>query len=152
MVIDSGTTFTMLPADTYRRLSTEFNRQMTLIGFVRTAAAEQRTGLGPCYGYMPLMSKTSRVPTLGLHYAGNTTVWLPTRNFFLEFKNERVRVGCLAVMSTGDEAAAEDGGGPAGTLGNFQQQGMEVVYDLQMGRVGFARRRCGDLWDSPSRG
>jgi hypothetical protein len=41
--------------------------------------------------------------------------------------------------------------GPAGTLGNFQQQGFEVVYDVDAGRVGFARRRCTDLWDSLSR-
>nr|CAD1844447.1 unnamed protein product [Ananas comosus var. bracteatus] len=80
------------------------------------------------------------------------------RNYFMGFESESEsaeegggRVGCLMVMNGGD-GSDDDYGGPAGTLGNFQQQGFEVVYDLEQGRVGFARRRCTALWDSLSRG
>ncbi|KAK8964801.1 Protein ASPARTIC PROTEASE IN GUARD CELL 1 [Platanthera guangdongensis] len=154
MVVDSGTTFTMLPGDTHRRLTAEFRRQMERRGFVGASGVEERTGLGPCYEYGNKSKDRLRVPALGLHFAGNATMWLPTRNYFLGFESEGERVGCLMLMSAGDEEWEKDdaGGGPAGTLGNFQQQGMEVVYDVEMGRVGFARRRCGELWDSVSRG
>ncbi|PKA61085.1 Aspartic proteinase nepenthesin-1 [Apostasia shenzhenica] len=153
MVVDSGTTFTMLPANTHRRLSAEFHRQMARRGFTRAVAAERRTGLWPCYRYRSSRNETRRVPSLALHFAGNASVRLPPGNYFLGFESEGERVGCLMVMSGGDEGVEEvDGGGPAGTLGNFQQQGMEVVYDIEMGRVGFARRRCDSLWDSVSRG
>ncbi|KAL0904244.1 hypothetical protein M5K25_026327 [Dendrobium thyrsiflorum] len=159
MVVDSGTTFTMLPGEMLRRLAAEFQLQMGRRGFIRATGAEERTGLGPCYEYGKGRNESQRVPAMGLHFAGNASLWLPTRNYFLGFESEGERVGCFMVISGGDEAEGEEddggddgGGGPAGTLGNFQQQGIEVVYDLEMGRIGFARRRCGELWDSVSRG
>ncbi|XP_020597640.1 probable aspartyl protease At4g16563 [Phalaenopsis equestris] len=155
MVVDSGTTFTMLPGEMHRRLAAEFRRQMGRRGYIRAHEAEERTGLGPCYEYGNGRNESRGVPAMGFHFAGNATVWLPTRNYFLGFESEGQHVGCLMVISSGDEAEEEEeenGGEPAGTLGNLQQQGMEVVYDLEMGRIGFARRRCGELWDSVSRG
>jgi hypothetical protein len=43
------------------------------------------------------------------------------------------------------------GGGPGAILGNYQQQGFEVEYDLEKKRVGFARRKCESLWDRLNR-
>lgn len=158
MVVDSGTTFTMLPNETYARVAEEFGRAMTAARFARAEAAEAETGLNPCYYYTASDRVANRaVPPLALHFRGNATVALPRRNYFMGFKSEAGQdVGCLMLMNGGDAAASGagegDGGGPAGTLGNFQQQGFEVVYDVDAGRVGFARRRCTDLWDSLSRG
>nr|CAB3487775.1 unnamed protein product [Digitaria exilis] len=146
MVVDSGTTFTMLPGETHARVAEAFAVAMDAAGFARAELAEAQTGLTPCYRY----AATDRgVPPLALHFRGDdATVALPRRNYFMGFKSEEGDgVGCLMLMNGG-----EDGGdGPAGTLGNFQQQGFEVVYDVDAGRVGFARRRCTDLWDSLSR-
>ncbi|KAM0935601.1 putative nepenthesin [Dioscorea sansibarensis] len=147
MAVDSGTTFTMLPTSMYSSLTDEFHRQMTANGFARAPEVEAETGLGPCYHYHG-GNDTKRVPLMELHFAGNAKVALPTRNYFMGWQRERKGVGCLMVMDGGDESE----GGPAGTLGNFQQQGMEVVYDLEDRRIGFARRRCAALWDSLSRG
>lgn len=153
MVVDSGTTFTMLPNETYARVAEAFARAMAAAGFARADRAEEQTGLTPCYRYA---ASDRGVPPLALHFRGNATVALPRRNYFMGFESEeaggsgRKGVGCLMLMNGGD-ASGEDGGGPAGTLGNFQQQGFEVVYDVDAGRVGFARRRCTDLWDSLSR-
>jgi hypothetical protein len=147
MVVDSGTTFTMLPGETHARVAEAFARAMAAAGFARSERAEAQTGLAPCYRY----AATDRgVPPLALHFRGNATVALPRRNYFMGFESEGGGggggVGCLMLMNGGD---GDDG--PAGTLGNFQQQGFEVVYDVDAGRVGFARRRCTDLWDSLSR-
>ncbi|KAG8082794.1 hypothetical protein GUJ93_ZPchr0014g47024 [Zizania palustris] len=151
MVVDSGTTFTMLPSDTFARVAEEFARAMAAARFTRTEDAEAQTGLAPCYHYSPSDRAANRaVPPLALHFRGNATVALPRRNYFMGFKSQEGRpVGCLMLMNGGGD---DDGGGPAGTLGNFQQQGFEVVYDVDASRVGFARRRCTDLWDSLSRG
>ncbi|WOL10174.1 hypothetical protein Cni_G18928 [Canna indica] len=151
MVVDSGTTFTMLPAETYTNLANEFDRQMSKVGFKRVAKVEDETGLRPCYHFDERETGRRSVPGLTLHFAGNASVSLPRRNYFMGFESGGRRAGCLMVMSGGDFPAGEDYGGPAGTLGNFQQQGFEVVYDLEGKRVGFARRRCAALWEEMSR-
>ncbi|KAK3141946.1 hypothetical protein QOZ80_4BG0340220 [Eleusine coracana subsp. coracana] len=154
MVVDSGTTFTMLPDDTYARVAREFARAMAAARFKRAETAEVRTGLAPCYYYYSPSAASNRrgVPPVALHFRGNATVALPRRNYFMGFKSEEEGrdVACLMLMNAGD-ASGDGGGGPAGTLGNFQQQGFEVVYDVDAGRVGFARRRCTELWDTLSR-
>ncbi|CAL5030804.1 unnamed protein product [Urochloa decumbens] len=150
MVVDSGTTFTMLPGETHARVADAFARAMAAAGFVRAERAEAETGLAPCYRYDAAADRGG-VPALALHFRGNATVALPRRNYFMGFESEGEGgggVGCLMLMSGGDDGGDD---GPAGTLGNFQQQGFEVVYDVDAGRVGFARRRCTDLWDSLSR-
>jgi Xylanase inhibitor C-terminal/Xylanase inhibitor N-terminal len=151
MVVDSGTTFTMLPEETFSHVSTEFARYMSSAGFNRTKETEAKTGLSPCYYFNSDRGSNRLVPSLAFHFKSNATVELPRRNYFLGFKSEGKRVGCLMLMNGGSGSDDTDSG-PAGTLGNFQQQGFEVVYDLEGGRVGFARRRCTALWDSLARG
>ncbi|KAL6652320.1 hypothetical protein ACP70R_011245 [Stipagrostis hirtigluma subsp. patula] len=151
MVVDSGTTFTMLPNETYARVAEAFARAMAAAGFARAEQAEAQTGLAPCYRCNAASDRG--VPPVALHFRGNATVALPRRNYFMGFRSDNedgrgTGVGCLMLMNGGE---VDEGGGPAGTLGNFQQQGFEVVYDVDAGRVGFARRRCTDLWDSLSR-
>ncbi|KAI4311652.1 hypothetical protein MLD38_036531 [Melastoma candidum] len=150
MVVDSGTTYTMLPSQLYKSLVSEFERRLGKL-HERASETEARTGLQPCY-YMD--SGTSPdVPRLVLHFRGSSNtsgVELPRRNYFYEFAEaaggKGRRVGCLMMMDGGDDEA-----GPAGILGNYQQQGFEVVYDLEKRRVGFARRRCASLWDGLGR-
>lgn len=152
LAVDSGTTFTMLPSKLYSKIVSAFAEQMKLAGFVeRAKEAESETGLSPCYYYSG-RNDTRKVPAMKPHFVGGATLELPTRNYFFGFASSstgssgrRKRVGCLMIMDGGDGSDA--GGGPAGTLGNFQQQGFEVVYDLEMDKVGFARRRCSLLWD-----
>ncbi|KAG5228920.1 aspartyl protease [Salix suchowensis] len=131
LVVDSGTTFTMLPASMYGAVVAEY-------------------GLSPCYYFD---NNVMNVPSVVLHFVGNrSSVVLPRRNYFYEFldggdgKGKKRKVGCLMLMNGGD--AAELSGGPGATLGNYQQQGFEVVYDLENRRVGFARRECASLWET----
>ncbi|KAF9685400.1 hypothetical protein SADUNF_Sadunf03G0050700 [Salix dunnii] len=114
---------------------------------------KENTGLSPCYYFA---NNVVNVPSVVLHFVGNGSgVALPRRNYFYEFldggdgKGMKRKVGCLMLMNGGDEA--ELSGGPGATLGNYQQQGFEVVYDLEKGRVGFARRQCASLWEALNR-
>lgn len=148
IVVDSGTTFTMLPQRFYNSLVAEFDRRVGRV-HKRATQIEEQTGLGPCYYY----DKVVEVPGVALHFVGNkSSVALPRRNYFYEFVDggdgagRNRKVGCWMLMNGGDEA--ENSGGPGGVLGNYQQQGFEVVYDLEKHRVGFAKRQCGLLWDS----
>ncbi|KAB2088664.1 hypothetical protein ES319_A03G014300v1 [Gossypium barbadense] len=150
MVVDSGTTFTMLPASLYDSVVTEFDHRVSRF-YKRANTVEESTGLSPCYFYNKVVA--AKVPAIKLHFAGNrSSVVLPRKNYFYEFVDgsdggrKKRNVGCLMLMNGGDEE--ELSGGPGATLGNYQQQGFEVVYDLEKRKVGFARRKCSSLWDS----
>ncbi|KAI4377909.1 hypothetical protein MLD38_015465 [Melastoma candidum] len=150
MVVDSGTTYTMLPSSLYAPLAAEFDRKLGKL-HERAIGVETSTGLSPCYYFDG--KNPADIPSLVLHFKSNNTsgVVLPRENYLYEFvdeskgKSSRRRVGCLMMMDGGDEE--EMGGGPVGILGNYQQQGFEVVYDLEKRRVGFARRHCASLWE-----
>ncbi|KAL3499578.1 hypothetical protein ACH5RR_038671 [Cinchona calisaya] len=152
MVVDSGTTFTMLPPGFYDSVVAEFDNRVGSV-YKRAGDVEERTALGPCYYIGGEDAKVSYlVPQMLLHFGGNSSVVMPRRNYFYEFLDGgddgkvKRKVGCMMLMNGGDES--ESGGGPAGLLGNYQQQGFEVVYDLEKGRVGFARRKCSSLWET----
>ncbi|PSS11533.1 Aspartyl protease [Actinidia chinensis var. chinensis] len=152
LVVDSGTTFTILPSDFYESVVAEFTHRVER-GHNRAGRIEERTGLSPCYYFDD--DVVAKVPVVVLHFGGNSSVVLPRRNYFYEFldggddaKRKR-KVGCVMLMNGGHDS---EGGGPVGTLGNYQQQGFEVVYDLEKRRVGFARRKCASLWDSLNQG
>lgn len=154
VVVDSGTTYTMLPARFFHSVTTEFNRQVGRF-YKRASETEDRTGLRPCFYVDPAGTELRKVPSLVFHFVGkNSSVALPRNNYFYEFidggdgAKKGKKVGCLMMMNGGDEAEAS---GPAATLGNYQQQGFEVVYDLEKHRVGFARRKCSSLWDTMNR-
>ncbi|XP_022154036.1 probable aspartyl protease At4g16563 [Momordica charantia] len=141
----------MLPASLYDSVVVEFENRVGRV-LNRASQIEENTGLRPCYYY----ENSIDVPRFVLHFVGEkSSVVLPRKNYFYEFLDGgdgvgmKRRVGCLMLMNGGDEA--ELAGGPGATLGNYQQQGFEVVYDLEKNRVGFARRQCSTLWDSLNR-
>lgn len=151
IVVDSGTTYTMLPGSFYELVVSEFNHRVERF-YERTTRVEDQTGLGPCYLLdAPRNNKVGKIPVVTLHFMGNSSsVVLPRRNYFYEFVDggdgvgKKRKVGCMMLMNGGDEVES----GPAATLGNYQQQGFEVVYDLLNRRVGFAKRKCSSLWDT----
>lgn len=138
MVVDSGTTFTMLPAAMHDAVVAEFERQLRPAwAWERAREVERNTGLMPCYAHR---MRRAEVPRVALRFAGEAeAVVLPRRNYWYEMRS--AKVGCLTVMNGGAEQ-------DAATLGNYQQQGLEVLYDLENRRIGFANRKCDQLWDS----
>lgn len=140
MLIDSGTTYTHLPEPFYFQL---LAMVQSLITYPRAEEAERRTGFDLCYR-VPCPNNSTilddfHLPSITFHFLNNVSLVLPQGNHFYAMGapvNTTV-VKCLLFQSM-------DGGeyGPAGVLGSFQQQNVEVVYDLDKQRIGFQQMDC----------
>ncbi|KAK6118293.1 hypothetical protein DH2020_047966 [Rehmannia glutinosa] len=71
------------------------------------------------------------------------TITLPRGNSFyaMSAPNNYSVAKCLLFQSM-DGSSDDDHYGPAGVLGSFQQQNVEVVYDLEKERIGFQVADC----------
>ncbi|KAG9448249.1 hypothetical protein H6P81_014377 [Aristolochia fimbriata] len=125
VIIDSGTSVTRLFKPQYEALRDAF----------RAGAADlKRTTNGvvlfdTCYD---LAGKTEvKVPTLVLHFANGANLSLPAANYLIPVDSRGVF--CFAFAPTA---------GMVSIVGNIQQQGFRVVFDVVGSRVGFAPRGC----------
>ncbi|CAA6660614.1 unnamed protein product [Spirodela intermedia] len=125
-IIDSGTTFTYM--EERRRVAGRYNR---------SAAAEELTGLRPCFSPAAEGDDLS-LPELAFHFKGGAAMRLPVGNYFAVAGSSGAAV-CLTVVTDAGEAA---GGGPSIILGSFQQQNYYMVFDLDQERIGFRRQSC----------
>ncbi|KAG2689660.1 hypothetical protein I3760_09G148700 [Carya illinoinensis] len=138
MLIDSGTTYTHLPEPLYSQLLSVLQ---SAISYTRAMDMEMRTGFDLCYR-VPCTHNNimdDLLPTITFHFIKNTSLVLPQGNHFYAMgapSNSTV-VKCLLFRSMDDGDY-----GPAGVFGSFQQQNVEVVYDLMKERVGFQPRDC----------
>ncbi|KAM1792428.1 hypothetical protein ACFX12_036286 [Malus domestica] len=142
MLIDSGTTYTHLPEPFYSNLLSVIE---SVIWYPRAKEMETRTSFDLCYLVPHTMNNTLidqddlLLPPITFHFLNNVNLALPQGNHFYAMGapvNSSV-VKCLLfqVMDDGDY-------GPAGVFGSFQQQNVEVVYDLEKGRIGFQPMDC----------
>nr|GME14849.1 probable aspartyl protease At4g16563 [Ipomoea batatas] len=152
MLIDSGTTYTHLPEPLYSQLLSSLQ---STIHFPRATEAEMRTGFDLCY-HVPCRSNATAgpggvdddvsLPSITFHFLNNATLVLPQENHFyaMSAPTNSTQVKCLLFQSmNGAGAGAGDQyGGPAGIFGSFQQQNVEVVYDLEKERIGFRTTEC----------
>ncbi|XP_057502672.1 probable aspartyl protease At4g16563 [Actinidia eriantha] len=148
MLIDSGTTYTHLPQSLYSQLLSVIQ---SVIPYPRAKDVEARTGFGLCYK-IPCTSNNNSstiftdhddllLPTITFHFLNNVSLLLPQGNHFYAMgapSNSTV-VKCLLLQSMDDD---ENEYGPAGVFGSFQQQNVEVVYDLEKERIGFQPMDC----------
>ncbi|XP_009801352.1 putative aspartyl protease At4g16563 [Nicotiana tabacum] len=141
MLIDSGTTYTHLPEPFYSNLLTALESS---INYPRAEEVEARTGFDLCYK-LPCPSNnintlaTDDFPLITFHFLNNVSLVLPNGNNFYAMgapRNSTV-VKCLLFQSMEDSEE-----GPAGIFGSFQQQNVEVVYDLEKERIGFQNTDC----------
>ncbi|GLJ27887.1 hypothetical protein SUGI_0547490 [Cryptomeria japonica] len=144
LIIDSGTTFTMLPESLHRKI---INRLKTAIQYNRSVDFEEATGLDLCYNF-PTAKGAPMLPTFKFHFKDNATITLPAENYMFMIPDSddhttsttnitSTSVGCLIILSSGDEVY-----GPAAVLGNYQQQNLNVVYDMEKQRIGFLPKIC----------
>nr|XP_043620557.1 probable aspartyl protease At4g16563 [Erigeron canadensis] len=144
MLIDSGTTYTHLPQPFYSQLISELQ---SIIDHPRATEVEERTGFDLCYR-VPCLNKDGMtmmdvddhlLPSITFHFMNNVSLVLPQGNNFYAMgapRNSTV-VKCLLYQSMDDGDY-----GPAGVFGSFQQQNMEVVYDMENERIGFQTMDC----------
>ncbi|KAF8023101.1 hypothetical protein BT93_F0562 [Corymbia citriodora subsp. variegata] len=138
LLVDSGTTYTHLPEPFYSQLLSILESS---ISYPRAKEVEARSGFDLCYK-VPCPNNTNPMnddlPPITFHFLNNVSLVLPHGNSFYAMGapiNSTV-VKCLLFQSM------DDGEGPAGVFGSFQQQNVEVVYDLENGRVGFQPVDC----------
>ncbi|XP_010272344.1 PREDICTED: probable aspartyl protease At4g16563 [Nelumbo nucifera] len=140
LLMDSGTTYTHLPEPFYSHLLSVLQSG---ISYPRSIEHEKKTGFDLCY-IVPFSKSSNYVvdhllPSISLHFLNNVTLVLPKENCFYAMgapSNSSV-VKCLLFQSMDDGDY-----GPAGVLGSFQQQNVEVVYDLEKERIGFQTTDC----------
>lgn len=139
-LIDSGTTYTHLPEPFYSQLVSLLQSQIT---YPRATEVEERTGFDLCYR-VPCPNNTLAdvdflFPSITFHFLNNVSLVLPQGNHFyaMSAPSNSSAVKCLLFQSMDDGDY-----GPAGVYGSFQQQNVQVVYDLQNERIGFRPMDC----------
>ncbi|XP_015968365.1 aspartyl protease family protein 2 [Arachis duranensis] len=123
VIIDSGTSVTRLTRPAYIAL-----RDAYRAGASHLKRAPEFSLFDTCYD---LSGQTSvQVPKVVLHFRG-ADVSLPASNYMIPVDNSGSF--CFAFAGTMSGLSI---------IGNIQQQGFRVVYDLAGSRVGFAERGC----------
>uniref|UniRef100_A0A803NA03 Peptidase A1 domain-containing protein n=1 Tax=Chenopodium quinoa TaxID=63459 RepID=A0A803NA03_CHEQI len=87
VVVDSGTTYTMLPSKLYKAVAAELERRAGKV-LKRATQTESMTGLRPCFymhGGKGSLGLGVVIPSLTLHFGRNSSVVLPKKNYFHEF-------------------------------------------------------------------
>lgn len=139
MLIDSGTTYTHLPEPSYSQLLSILQSAIT---YPRATDAEARTGFDLCFK-VPCpndrFTNNDPFPSITFHFLNNVSLVLPQANYFypMSAPSNSTGVKCLLFQSMDDGDY-----GPAGVFGNFQQQNVKVVYDLEKERIGFQPMDC----------
>lgn len=153
MLVDSGTTYTHLPEPLYSQF---ISNLVSVISYPRAKQVEMNTGFDLCYK-VPCENNNNNtffgddqlLPSITFHFLNNASVVLPQGNNFyaMAAPSNSTVVKCLLFRSMDDGGGGDgdDGGGgdgPAGIFGSFQQQNLEVVYDLEKERLGFQPMDC----------
>ncbi|CAN8267857.1 unnamed protein product [Cochlearia groenlandica] len=123
VIIDSGTSVTRLTQSAYVAFRDAFR-----IGATRLKRAPSYSLFDTCYDLSGMT--TVKVPTVVFHFSGGE-VSLPASNYLIP-----VNMGgrfCFAFAGTM---------GSLSIIGNIQQQGFRVAYDLVGSRVGFMSKAC----------
>ncbi|CAL9059670.1 protein ASPARTIC PROTEASE IN GUARD CELL 1-like [Musa acuminata AAA Group] len=124
VIVDSGTAVTRLQEGAYSALRDAFR--------AGTASLPSASGVSlfdTCYD---LSSRTSvEVPTVGFHFPGGRELRLPAKNYLIPV--DGAGTYCLAFAPTS---------APLSIIGNVQQQGTRVSFDLENASVAFTPNKC----------
>ena len=126
LIIDSGTTITYLKDNAFAALKKEFISQMKL-----DVDASGSTELELCFTLPPDGSPVE-VPQLVFHFEG-VDLKLPKENYIIE--DSALRVICLTMGSSSRMSI----------FGNFQQQNIVVLHDLEKETISFSPAQCNQL-------
>lgn len=124
IIVDSGTAVTRLQSSAYSALRDTFVR------FTQNLrSAGQFALFDTCYDLSSMRSVS--VPTLAFHFSGGKTLPLHPKNYLIPVDSSGKF--CLAFAPTE---------GSLSIIGNIQQQGTRVSYDLANNLVGFSPDKC----------
>eukprot|EP00262_Sarcandra_glabra_P003438 TRINITY_DN14136_c0_g1_i1.p1 TRINITY_DN14136_c0_g1~~TRINITY_DN14136_c0_g1_i1.p1 ORF type:complete len:504 (+),score=4.97 TRINITY_DN14136_c0_g1_i1:190-1701(+) len=124
VIVDSGTAITRLQTDAYNSLRDAFVKG--------TGDLPSTTGVAlfdTCYD---LSSKTSvEVPTVSFHFPAGKILHLPAKNYLIPV--DSMGTFCFGFAPTSSSLSI---------IGNVQQQGTRVGFDLANSVVGFSSNKC----------
>lgn len=127
-VIDSGTVITYLPPSAYTALRMNFNQSMA-----DYPPAPSQEKLDTCYnvkGY-----RSIQLPEITFHFGGAADVSLnPSGIVWISKKNPYI--WCLGFASNKIS-------GDLTIIGNNQQRELDILYDIDAGKIGFGAKPCG---------
>ncbi|MQL74902.1 hypothetical protein Taro_007268 [Colocasia esculenta] len=123
-IIDSGTVITRLPSSAYSALRSAFRKAMS-----QYQQSEPVSVLDTCYDFSGVQNVS--YPTITLHYDG-ADVALELAGVLLSVEGT---VACLPFVGNVDPSEVS-------IIGNLQQLGMEVIYDIGEQKIGFAPGAC----------
>ncbi|KAL3512273.1 hypothetical protein ACH5RR_024990 [Cinchona calisaya] len=124
IILDSGTTVTQLEAQVYKSLRDTFVKY--------TQNLPKASGfqiLDTCYDLSSSSNVT--VPKISFQFSGGKTVSLPPENYLIPVTSNGKF--CLAFTATSQIVSI---------IGNTQQQGFRVTYDLANKLIGFSPNKC----------
>nr|XP_043617039.1 aspartyl protease family protein At5g10770-like [Erigeron canadensis] len=125
MIIDSGTVITRLPPTAYSALRKAFRAGMKKYKLTKPFSI-----LDTCYDVTNTSNVT--IPKISMLWGGNVLVETPPSGIIYKNGNSQV---CLAYASNMKDSELA-------VFGNFQQQTLQVVYDENAKKVGFAPGGC----------
>ncbi|XP_059071333.1 aspartic proteinase nepenthesin-1-like [Cryptomeria japonica] len=126
MIIDSGTTVTILDQAAYSPLKEAIQSAIDL-----TPVDGSSTGLDLCYH---TSSAHLTLPTLVFNFKGGVDYELPADNFFIQASENLL---CLAMLG-------EPSGNPS-IFGNIQQQNFHILYNNAQNTLSFKPTKCDSL-------
>ncbi|XP_052162846.1 aspartic proteinase nepenthesin-1-like [Oryza glaberrima] len=133
LIIDSGTTITSLVDAAYKRVRAAVRSLVKL----PVTDGSNATGLDLCFALPSSSSATTSppatLPSMTLHFGGGADMVLPVENYMILDGG----MWCLAMRSQTD--------GELSTLGNYQQQNLHILYDVQKETLSFAPAKCSTL-------
>lgn len=124
IIVDCGTAITRLQTHAYNSLRDAFAK---LTQHLPTASGVAL--FDTCYD----LSKQTRVsvPTVAFNFAGGKSLSLPAKNYLIPV--DSAGTFCFAFAPTSSSLSI---------IGNVQQQGTRVTFDLAKSRVGFSANKC----------
>ncbi|XP_072980979.1 aspartic proteinase-like protein 1 isoform X1 [Typha angustifolia] len=133
-LVDSGSSFTFLPEDAYKKVTLEFDKQ---VNGSRVEYSESPWDY--CYKASPL--EMPEVPTLTLTFAVNKSFVVINPIFPFYGKEGELAGFCLALQSSAESL---------GTIGQNFMTGYHMVFDRENLKLGWSRSDCRDADSSKS--
>ncbi|KVH97577.1 protein ASPARTIC PROTEASE IN GUARD CELL 1 [Cynara cardunculus var. scolymus] len=124
VIVDSGTAVTRLGRAAYNALRDSFVNE--------TKGLPAATGVAlfdTCYDFSK--KKSVQVPTVSFHFSNGKKLDLPAKNYMIAVDSSGTFCFGFAPTSSG-----------MSIIGNVQQQGTRVSYDLENSLIGFSPNKC----------
>ncbi|GAB4845315.1 hypothetical protein Ancab_038724 [Ancistrocladus abbreviatus] len=125
VIVDSGTAVTRLPTDAYNSLRDAFTQLTQNLPSAGGVAL-----FDTCYDLSSFRGSV-RVPTVSFHFTGGQVLDLAAKNYLIPVESSGIF--CFAFAPTTSSMSI---------IGNIQQQGTRVHFDLAGSQVSFSQNSC----------